>query len=58
MDILAEESFDSTMVMMGLKRPDNQFYEYYHDLKEKTSSIKNKLYLLAAEDIEFKDVLN
>ena len=57
-DIFAEESKDSTMVMMGLKTPDESFNEYYKKLKENTNAIKNKVFFLAAEHIEFKDVLN
>lgn len=57
-DILESESHDSTMVMMGLKEPDEQFYDYYSNLVNKTKSIPNKLFLLAAEEINFTDVLN
>lgn len=57
-DILAAESKESTMVMMGLKVPDDDFSEYYRQLKAKTSSITNKVFFLAAEHIEFKDVLS
>ncbi len=57
-DILEEESRDSTMVMMGLKVPDQNFCGYYKQLKENTKAIKNKVFLLAAQTIEFQDVLN
>lgn len=57
-DILDQESQNSTMVMMGLREPDDNFADYYTDLKHKTHNIKNKLFLLAAEDINFSDVLN
>lgn len=57
-DIFAEESKNSTMVMMGLKAPDVTFHEYYKQLKENTQTIKNKVFFLAAEHIDFKDVLN
>ena len=57
-DILEEESKDSTMVMMGLKVPDESFSEYYKQLKENTKAITNKVFFLAAEHIEFEDVLN
>ncbi len=57
-DIFAEESKNSTMVMMGLKTPDENFSDYYNKFKENTKAIKNKIFFLAAELIEFKDVLN
>lgn len=57
-DIFAEESKDSTMVMMGLKTPDENFSDYYKKFKENTKAIKNKIFFLAAELIEFEDVLN
>ena len=57
-DILQEESKDSTMVMMGLKVPDEDFAAYYKQLKENTKAIKNKVFLLASQLIEFEDVLN
>ena len=57
-DILQQESQDSTMVMMGLKTPDNDFANYYKQLKANTQAIKNKVFFLASEHIEFEDVLN
>ncbi len=57
-DILEQESQDSTMVMMGLKAPDEDFADYYKQLKVNTSAITNKVFFLAAEDIDFEDVLN
>lgn len=56
--LLKEESANSDMVMLGLKAPDNDFSNYYQCLKENTKSIKNKVFVLASQDIEFKDVLN
>lgn len=57
-DILKEESKESNMVMLGLKAPDENFADYYKQLKENTQDIKNKIFVLASQDIEFKDVLN
>lgn len=56
-DILEQESEDSTMVMMGLKVPDDDFAAYYKQLKVNTHAINNKVFFLASEHIEFKDVL-
>lgn len=57
-EIINEESKDSTMVMMGLKAPDNNYTEYYRQLKDNTQPIKNKVFFLASQDIEFEDVLS
>ena len=56
-DILKEESKNSNMVMLGLKAPDDDFHNYYKQVKEYTQEIKNKIFVLASQDIEFKDVL-
>jgi solute carrier family 12 sodium/potassium/chloride transporter 2 len=57
-DILNVESANSDMVMLGLKTPDSDFSNYYKQLKENTKDIKNKIFVLASQDIEFKDILN
>lgn len=57
-EIINEESKDSTMVMMGLKAPDNNYAEYYQQLKNNTQPIKNKVFFLASQDIEFEDALS
>ena len=35
-DVLEQESKDSSIVMMGLKAPDEDFDAYYRQLKENT----------------------
>ena len=57
-DILEEESRDSSMVMMGLKEPDDDFDNYYKQLKINTQGVQNKVFFLASERIDFEDVLN
>ena len=57
-DILEQESQESTMVMMGLKTPDDDFADYYKQLKANTQGIPNKVFFLASEHIEFRDVLS
>lgn len=57
-DILNQESAKIDMVMLGLKAPDEDFSNYYKQLKENTKDIKNKIFVLASQDIEFKDILN
>jgi len=57
-DILKRESSTKDMVMLGLKIPDNDFYNYYEKFKADTKDIPRKIFVLAAQDIEFTDVLN
>ena len=57
-DILEEESKKSDMVMLGLKTPDKDFNSYYNSLKENTKNITNKVFVLASQDIEFRDILS
>jgi len=56
-NILKLESSKSDLVMLGLKTPDKDFACYFDNLKENTKSIKKKIFVLASQDIEFKDVL-
>ena len=56
-DILKRESSKSDLVMLGLKTPDQNFSSYFEKLKSDTKDIKRKIFVLAAQDIEFKDVL-
>ncbi len=57
-DILKSESSESDLVMLGLKTPDDDFSNYFEKLKENTKQLKKKIFVLASQDIEFKDVLN
>jgi solute carrier family 12 (sodium/potassium/chloride transporter), member 2 len=56
-DILKTESANSDLVMLGLKTPDKDFSDYFEKLKENTKQLKQKIFVLASQDIEFKDVL-
>ncbi len=57
-DILSRESSASDLVMLGLKTPDDNFANYFEKLKENTKELQKKIFVLASQDIEFKDVLN
>lgn len=57
-DILKIESANSDLVMLGLKTPDKDFSDYFENLKENTKNLKKKIFVLASQDIEFKDVLS
>ncbi|MGK7390708.1 MAG: Na-K-Cl cotransporter [Candidatus Cyclobacteriaceae bacterium M2_1C_046] len=56
--ILQRESRKSDLVMLGLANPDENFIEYYTRLKRNTSSLKTKVFVLAAEEIRFEEVLS
>ena len=57
-DILKRESATKDLVMLGLKKPDSDFENYYKEFKANTKEISRKIFVLAAQDIEFADVLN
>ncbi len=57
-DILATQSVDTHLVILGLKQPDEQFSDYFNNLKLKTRSIPRKLFVLASQDISFSDILS
>lgn len=57
-DILSRESAASDMVMMGLAIPEGDFNAYYSQLKERTRRLPTKVFVLAAQDIEFEEVLS
>ena len=58
-DIMAEESKNSDMIMMGLAVPEEEgaFEDYYVRLKERTKSLPTKVFVLAAQEVEFDKVL-
>ncbi len=56
-EILSESSRNADLVFLGLKEPDDEYVEYYRKLQANTSSLKNKVFLLAGEDINFEEVL-
>lgn len=57
-DILEESSADADLVLMGIARPrEGAFQEYYVDLREKTSALPSTIFVLAAEEIAFREVL-
>lgn len=56
-DILAESSREADLVFLGLKEPDDDYANYYRQLQANTSSLKNKVFVLAGEDVLFEEVL-
>ncbi|MGK7392579.1 MAG: amino acid permease [Candidatus Cyclobacteriaceae bacterium M2_1C_046] len=56
-EIQASSSQHTDLVIMGLKEPGDDYPDYYLNLHKNTSSLKNKIYILAGEEIDFKEVL-
>jgi len=57
-DILKESSSDADLVLMGIARPrEGTFEEYYVNLREKTKTLPSTVFVLAAEEIAFREVL-
>ncbi len=59
-DILSEESAKSDLVLIGLAVPEleGEFEVYYTALKEKTQALPTKVFVLAAQEVEFDKVLH
>ncbi|MFO8147637.1 MAG: Na-K-Cl cotransporter [Bacteroidota bacterium] len=56
-EILSDSSHKADLVFLGLREPDGDYVDYYRNLQANTSSLKNKVFLLAGEDINFEEVL-
>ena len=57
-EMLEESSSDADLVFMGMARPGNGDFEaYYADLRERTDRLPSTVFVLAAEEIAFREVL-
>ena len=56
-EILAGSSRNADLVIMGLKEPDDHYEDYYRNLKKNTAGLKNKVFVLAGEEVAFEKVL-
>jgi hypothetical protein len=57
-DILHKSSRDADLVFMGIARPaTGKFEEYYANLRERTEGLPSTVFVLAAEEIAFREVL-
>ena len=57
-DLLQESSRDADLVFMGMARPDEGgFEEYYASLRARTEGLPSTMFVLAAEEIAFREVL-
>jgi solute carrier family 12 sodium/potassium/chloride transporter 2 len=57
-EILHESSRDADLVFMGIARPETgTFEEYYRELRDRTEGLPSTIFVLAAEEIAFREVL-
>jgi amino acid transporter len=56
--IINRESKKCSLTMLGLASPSDNFEAYYTQLKENTKDISSKVFVLASQEMEFKDILS
>lgn len=58
-DVLHESSADADLVTLGMARPgpEEAFTSYYRALRERTARLPTTLYVLAAQEIGFGELL-
>ena len=58
-DILVESASDADVVLMGMRRPEapGSYAEYYRELQLRTQGLPTTVFVLAGEEITFRDVL-
>jgi len=57
-EILEESSSDADLVFMGMARPGKgDFENYYAELRDRTDGLPSTVFVLAAEEIAFREVL-
>lgn len=55
--ILRKSSATADLILMGLATPDDGFTEYYTSLQQKTVDLPPTIFVLAAEDLAFSELL-
>lgn len=56
-DIIRESSSSADLVFLGMAEPDDGFESYYGQLQENTRGLPTTVFTLAAEDLEFGEVI-
>lgn len=56
-EILLESSRNADLVLLGLAEPDDDFVPYYENLQRRVRDLPTTLFVLAAEDVSFGEVL-
>ncbi len=58
LDLLHESSREADLILMGMSRPDNRdFGEYLDRLRSRTANLPCTVFVLASEEVAFRDVL-
>ena len=58
LDLLHDSSLGADLILMGMARPDQgNFAEYHDELRTRTSDLPCTVFVLASEDVAFRDVL-
>ncbi|HSG82202.1 MAG TPA: Na-K-Cl cotransporter, partial [Gemmatimonadota bacterium] len=55
--VLLDSSHHADLVMIGIAEPGDDFVHYYERLQQRAAGLPTTLYVLAAEDLEFGEVL-
>ena len=55
--VLLDSSQSADLVMIGIAEPRDDFVHYYERLQQRAAGLPTTLYVLAAEDLEFGEVL-
>ena len=56
-ELLRESSNSADLVFLGMAEPDDNFLSYYSKLQEQTRDLPTTVFVLAAEDLEFGEVI-
>ncbi|MFW5761349.1 MAG: Na-K-Cl cotransporter [Cyclobacteriaceae bacterium] len=56
-DIIDTSSRNSDLVMLGMADPGSDYHEYYQNLLQKTNRLPTTLFVLAAQDLVFGEIL-
>lgn len=56
-EIVKESSLSADLVFLGMAAPDDDFQSYYSQLQERSSGLPTTVFVLAAEDIDFGEVI-
>ncbi|MDJ0716793.1 MAG: Na-K-Cl cotransporter [Prochloraceae cyanobacterium] len=56
-EILHTSSVDADLVFLGMARPQENFAEYYEKLQKRAANLPTTLFVLAAPDFRFEEVL-
>jgi len=56
-EVLHSSSQDADLVFLGMAKPDDRFHRYYNSLQDRTSGLPTTVFVLAAQEISFGEVL-